>query len=142
MLKKTINYTDYDGNERTEDFYFNLTKAELTRMFASVDGGLDKYLTRILQAQRAPEIMGNFQKILKESYGVKSDDGRRFMKSDELWKDFLETEAYSVLFMELCTDSKKMSEFIYGIIPADVKKQVEEEAEVAGKPTLLKPVSS
>lgn len=133
MLKKTITYVDFDGNSRTEDHYFNLTKAELTMLTLSHSGGLEKHLDKIIKAQDAPAIMKNFREIIKLAYGEKSDDGRRFIKSEEIYKNFEQTEAYSQLFMELCTDSKAASDFVNGILPKDLVK----EAEKAGNVTKL-----
>ena len=127
MLGITKTYTDFDGNERTEDFYFHLTKADLTEMQMSEVGGLEKRLKGIVQAQDGVKIMEFFKGILQKSYGVKSLDGRRFIKNDEVWEEFSQTEAYSMIFMELVTDADKMAEFIKRIIPADLAEKVEEE---------------
>lgn len=127
MLKKTISYVDYDGNTRTEDFYFNLTKAEITSMYASVSGGLDKQLKKVIDAQDMPKLMELFRTILQLSYGEKSDDGRRFVKSPEIFENFSQTEAYSEIFMELCTDSDAAAKFIDAILPADMAAAVAEE---------------
>ena len=124
MLKRTITYTDYDGVERTEDFYFNLNKAELTSLFNSVSGGLEKQLDQIIKAKDGPRIMENFRKILQLSYGVKSNDGRKFMKSPEIFSDFEATEAYSIIFMELCTDAEAAADFLKGILPKDLAEEV------------------
>lgn len=118
MLKKTITYVDYDGKSRTEDFYFNLTKAELTEMEMSHEGGLGKAIERIVQAQKIPQIIEIFKSLINKSYGVKSDDGRRFIKNEDILKEFTETEAYSDLFMELATNSEAASAFVNGIVPA------------------------
>ena len=139
MLKKTITYTDYDGNQRTEDFYFNLTKAELTNMFNSVSGGLEKYLTRIVAAQDGPALMNAIRDIVKASYGEKSLDGRRFMKSDEIFKNFEETEAYSVFFMELMGDDEAALNFIISVLPQDMQSAIREE--MAKKLTQKTPVA-
>lgn len=120
MLKKSITYTDYNENQRTEDFYFNLTKAELTMMDLSADGGLEQRIAKMVQQQKAPLIMKTFEEIILTAYGEKSDDGRRFVKSDELSQAFKETEAYSELFMELLTDDKAAAAFINGILPKDI----------------------
>ena len=137
MVKKTITYEDFDGNTRTEDFFFNLTKAELTNMFASVDGGLQAKLQKIIQTQSIPELMETFRDILKRSYGEKSPDGRRFMKSDEIFENFEQTEAYSILFMELLSDTKKASDFIQGIIPKDLVDEAKKQngGELVSLPT-------
>ena len=121
MFKKTITYTDYNGSERTEDFYFNLSKAELMEMEMSIPGGMKEMLQRIISAQDTGKIIETFKKILLKAYGEKSEDGKRFIKSPEISKAFSETEAYSMLFVELAQDAKKASEFINGIIPSGVK---------------------
>jgi hypothetical protein len=120
MLKKTITYSDYNGTERTEDFYFNLNKAEIMEMEMSTTGGLTESIQRIVAAQDHPEIIKIFKNLVLNAYGVKSADGRRFIKNDELKAEFAQTEAYSILFMELATDADKAAEFVNGIIPADL----------------------
>lgn len=132
MLKKTVTYTDFDGNERTEELYFNLTKAELMELQMSEIGGLEKRLKGIIMAQNGVEIMKFFKDIFLNSYGVKSPDGRRFIKNDEVRTDFEQTEAYSQLFMELVTDADKMADFIKGVIPSDLASQVDEEMKKNG----------
>ena len=124
MLKKTITYTDYNDVERTEDFYFNLNKAEIMEMELSVSGGLTTMIKRVVAAQEAPEIIKVFKDLILKSYGVKSDDGRRFIKNDKLREEFEQTEAYSILYMELSTDAEAAAAFVNGIIPADVAKQL------------------
>ena len=122
MLKKTITYTDYNGNERTEDFYFNLSQAEIAEMELSTVGGFGDMVKRIIDAQDVPAIAKTFKDIIFKSYGEKTPDGKRFVKSKELSEAFSQTEAYSVLFMELATDADKGSEFVNGIMPADTTK--------------------
>ena len=120
MLKKTIAYTDYNGVERKEDFYFNLTKAELTEMEMSINGGLAEMINKIVAAQDAPAIIKVFKDLVLRAYGEKSLDGKRFIKSEELATGFAQTEAYSILFMELATDADAAAKFINGIVPADI----------------------
>lgn len=120
MLKKTIAYTDYDGNAREESFYFNLTKSELTEMQMSATGGLDQMIQKIVEAQDGGRIIAVFKELILKAYGEKSPDGRRFVKSKELSESFAQTPAYDQLFMELATDADKASEFVKGIIPADL----------------------
>ena len=122
MLKKTITYTDYNGNERTEDFYFNLTEAEIMEMEMSTAGGLAESIQRIAAAQDAPSIIKIFKDIVLKAYGVKSADGKRFIKNSAIREEFEQTEAYSKLFMELATDGDAAAEFVNGIVPA-AKKQ-------------------
>ena len=117
MLKKTITYTDYNDNERTEDFYFNLSKAELIMMESSVAGGMKQRLEKIVQTQDNVEIMEVFRDLIHRAYGEKSPDGKRFLKSDEISTAFEQCEAYSELIMELMDDANKASAFINGIIP-------------------------
>lgn len=120
MLKKTITYVDFDGVERTEDFYFNLTKAEIMEMNLSVYGGLDKMLERIVAAKDTPKIVSTFKDLVLRAYGVKSDDGKRFIKNDKLREEFAQTEAYSELFMELATDEDAAIKFVNGIVPKEL----------------------
>ena len=118
MLKKTITYTDYNGITRTEDFYFNLTKAEIMEMQLSTNGGLDVMIKKISDSQDAPSIIKIFKELILKAYGEKSDDGKRFVKSKEISEGFAQTEAYSQLFMELATDTDAASKFVNGIVPA------------------------
>ena len=121
MLKKTITYTDYNGNSRTEDFYFNLNEAELAEMVVSVDGGLTAMIQRIVAAQDGKQIIATFKDIVLRAYGEKSPDGKRFIKNQELRDAFAQTEAYSDLFMELATDAEAAARFINGIVPQGKK---------------------
>lgn len=116
MIKKTIKYVDYDGNERTEDFYFNLNKAESMEMALSEEGGMSAKIDKIIKAQDSAKLVSTFKDIILLSYGEKSPDGRKFVKSKELSEAFSQTEAYVNLFMELSTDADKASEFVNGIL--------------------------
>ena len=128
MYKKTISYTDYNGTDRTEDFYFNFTKAELAEMELSVSGGMQAMLTKIINAQDTPKLADLFKQIIFKAYGEKSADGKRFIKSEELSREFSQTEAYSILYMEMATDDKAAAEFINGVIPADLQSELDEDA--------------
>ena len=119
MLKKTITYTDYNGLECKEDFYFNLTQAEIMEMELTTEGGLAETITKIVDAKNVTEIIRIFKSLILKSYGVKSPDGKRFIKSDEISTAFSQTEAYSILFMELSTDAEAAANFVNGIIPAE-----------------------
>ena len=121
MLTKTITYKDFNGAERTEDFLFNLTKAELIEIEMSTTGGLVEMVNRIVAAQDAPAIIKVFKDLILKAYGVKSPDGRGFIKNDELRAEFESTEAYSELFLELATNAEAASEFVNGIMPSDSK---------------------
>ena len=119
MIKKTITYKDFNGNDRTEEFYFNLTKAEVTRMEMSTTGGMAEMIQRVIAAQDAPSLIRIFEEMIQKSYGVKTPDGRGFIKRKEDLENFMATEAYSQLFMELVTDADSAAEFVNGIIPSD-----------------------
>lgn len=123
MLKKTITYKDYNDVEKTEDFYFNLTKAEIMEMEMGTTGGLAEKIQKVIAAQDAPSIIKIFKELILKAYGEKSPDGKRFMKSEEISTAFSQTEAYSILFMELATDSDAASTFINAIIPSDLSQQ-------------------
>lgn len=125
MYKKTITYVDYNGNSRTEDHHFNLTKAEIAKMELSVSGGYAEMIQRIIAAQDQPALMEVFESLIIKSYGVKTPDGRGFDKDPQHVKSFMQTEAYSQFFMSLATDSKEASEFINNIFPADLVEQLE-----------------
>ena len=131
MLKKTITYTDFNGTSRTEDFYFNLTKAEIAEMEMSTSGGLAEMIQNIVKQQDTPSLIKIFKDLLLKAYGIKSPDGRRFEKSDEIKKEFESTEAYSELFMELATDANAAAEFVNGIMPSDMTKELAKSEEYA-----------
>lgn len=127
MLKKTIKFTDYDGNPREEDFFFNLNKAELTIMEMSEVGGFKKKMERVIKAQDGPALIKAFQDIIHASYGVKSPDGRKFIKNEEVFEEFRQTEAYSELIMELLSDEKGAADFISKVLPPDVAAEASAE---------------
>lgn len=125
MLKKTITYTDLNGVDRTEDFYFNLSKPEIVKMQASVKGGYDVQLKSIAANLNGGLIMDFFEELIAKAYGEKSEDGRRFMKSEEISRSFMETPAYEVLFEELVTNDKVAAEFVNAIMSVNsTKKEV------------------
>lgn len=124
MIKERITYTDYNGNERTEDFWFNITQAEATEMEMSVDGGISNMLRRIIDSNDTPSIIKTFKELILKAYGEKTPDGKRFMKSEEISRAFSETEAYSVLFMKLATNAEAAAAFVNGILPSDGRQQI------------------
>lgn len=128
MLKKTITYTDYDGNERTEDFYFGLNKAELLELQLSVSGGYQSMLQKIVMEKDISRLIAIFKDLVLKSYGSKSLDGKRFIKSKELTDEFMQTEAYSDLFMELATNADAAAEFCNGIMPKALADEVAKES--------------
>lgn len=125
MLKRTMTYETFDGDQVTEDFYFNLTKAELMEMSLGTYGGLDKFIEKIVNTQDTPKIIELFKEIVLKSYGQKSDDGKRFIKSPELREAFAQTNAYSDLFMTLSTDADEAAAFINGLVPKDIAEEME-----------------
>lgn len=129
MLKKTITYTDYNGVERTEDFYFYLSKADLMEMEMGTTGGFAEMIQKVVNAQDAPAIIKIFKDLILKAYGEKSADGKRFIKNDEIRDAFSQTEAYSQLFMELATDSDAAAKFVNGIMPADVSEKIQNNTE-------------
>lgn len=126
MIKKTIAYTDYNDIERKEDFYFNLTKAEVMELEMSTQGGLAEMIQRIVAAQDQPAIIKVFKELIIKAYGVKSPDGKKFIKNQEVVDDFVQTEAFSELFMELATDADAAAKFVNGIVPANLAEQAKQ----------------
>lgn len=125
MLEKVIKFVDYDGNKREETHYFNLNKAETIQwMTTAGEYTLDKLLLRLATEKNGKRIMEIFEDLIRRSYGVKSLDGRRFEKSDEIWNNFYQTEAYSELFSELVTDGAKAAAFVNAILPANIASEV------------------
>lgn len=137
MFKKTVTYTDYNGVERKEDFFFNFSKAELTEMEMGTTGGYAETVQKIVNAKDAPALIKLFKELVLNSYGVKSDDGKRFIKSKELSEAFSQTEAYSQIFMELATDDKAAAEFVNHVIPADLAQKVAEQKAFEEQASLL-----
>ena len=123
MVVEKIKYTDFNGIEREEEFMFNLTEAEITEMELTTDGGLSDSIKKIIAAQDTPQIIKVFKMLLLKSYGEKSADGRRFVKSEKLSEDFSQTNAYSQLFMKLATDDKAAVAFINGIMPDSMQEK-------------------
>lgn len=128
MVKKTITYKDYDGESRTEDFYFNLNKAEIIRMNYSTEENFAKLMQKMIDEKNMHELYKLFEQVIQMSYGKKSAGGRNFVKSQEILEDFMSTEAYSELIMWLIKDADNASNFINGILP-----EPEENAENAEK---------
>lgn len=133
MLKKTITFEDFLGNKRTEDFFFHLTEEEIATMELSELGGMNKMIDRVISEQDNRKIIEIFKDMINKSYGVVSPDGRKFMKSPEILAEFKQTQAYSDLFMELASDSKKAAEFVNGIIPKKAAEKIREMVENGNK---------
>ena len=128
MLKKSVTYTDFNDEEHTEYFYFHLKKTELLRMEVETPGGLSAAFERIVAGGENPDgklIMDTFEGYIKKSYGKKSPDGRRHLKSDEILDEFVTCGAYDALFMSICTDAETAADFIKAIMPAGLIEEVE-----------------
>lgn len=123
MYKKTIEYEDFNGEKRKEDFYFNMTQAEVTEMELSIDGGLSEMIKRVTEAKDVPSIVRIFKDLVLRSYGMRSPDGKRFIKTPQLSEEFSQTQAYSDFFMELAQNSEAAADFVNGIMPKNVQKQ-------------------
>lgn len=139
MLKRTVKYTDFNDQQVEEVLYFNLTKAELLELEVSESDGFGEGLQRIIAAKDNKALVAEFKRIILASYGKKSEDGKRFIKSKELREEFEQTAAYSELFMELATDDKAAADFIRGIIPSDMSANVDMEMKTAANNILPPP---
>lgn len=126
MLKKTVTYETFDGETVTEDFYFNLTKAELSDRQFSVKGGLSALLEQIIKTNDQTKMYNMFKEIILAAYGEKSADGRKFIKSKEISENFTHTEAYSTIFMELLNDADAAAAFVTGILPKDIQSSAKD----------------
>lgn len=124
MIKKTITYEDFDGNERTEDFYFNLNQTEILELTAAENGTLADRLDFISKSNNPSLILPAFKEIIGMAYGVRSEDGKYFRKSKEAFDDFCATEAYSELFMSFLTDAEGAAEFINGLMPKQLDETI------------------
>lgn len=125
MITKTITYEDFNGKQRIEDFNFHLNKAELLELEASYEGGWSAHIQRVVNSNNNREIFNTMKDLLLRAYGVKSEDGRRFMKSEEIRRSFEESPAYEIILVELTLDknaAKNAADFINGIVPKDMPK--------------------
>lgn len=123
MIKQTINYTDYNGNPQSEDFYFNLTKPELIELEVDVEGGLGSWLESVVASESQKEIIEVFKRVILMAYGKKSVDGKQFLKSPEMAREFEQHAAFAEFYMLLATDANKASTFIVGCLPSDMQKE-------------------
>lgn len=125
MLKKTVTYTDYNGVERTETFYFHYTEAEILDMEMSTEGGFAERIQKIIDAKDQVSLMKLIKKFVIDAYGIKSEDGKRFIKNDKVKTEFLESPAYSKIWMELVMDDEVAADFVNNVIPSDMKGTLE-----------------
>ena len=126
MLKKTITYTDYDGMERTEDFWFNLSKTELTKLDAELPGGVLGVLRKNIDKKDRKALVDFIETLILRSYGEKTLDGKRFVKTPEMAEEFMQTPAYDELFMSILSDTDSQTSFINGVIPQSMAKEIEQ----------------
>ena len=133
MHKETVTYEDWNGKERTEDFYFNLTEQELVRMDILENSALKDKIERVTKAKDDKEILSLFEKIVYESYGVKSEDGRRFIKTPEVKQEFTETPAYSIIYMKLASDADAAAKFVNEIVPKPKNQPVQDVTSIANR---------
>lgn len=133
MYAKTIKYTDYNGNQREETFYFNLSKAELIDLEWRTPGGLENYMKHIMSMMDGQALADTFKMLIEKSYGVKDPEGRRFIKNEKVLKNFTETEAYVELYVQLATDDKAAAEFVNGIFPKEAVEAARKQKEMADK---------
>lgn len=133
MLKREIKYEDYNGAPVTEVFYFNITKPELLELEVEYKQGFGQLLEQIIEAQDKKEVIQHFKRIILLAYGVKSEDGKRFMKTPQLREEFVQSAAYEALFMELATDDTVAAEFVRGILPKDMVGEFDKQEKAAAK---------
>lgn len=131
MLKRLITYKDFNGNEVAEEFFFNLSETELIEMEVEYKDGLAAMLQKLIDSKNGKEIISYFQNIVLMSYGQKSEDGKRFIKSDEMRSEFKQTAAFNALFMELAMNDEAGATFVKGILPPELVKGVDEANEKA-----------
>jgi hypothetical protein len=134
MLKREITYEDFNGDNVTETFYFNLSKPEIVELEVEHEGGFAKMMERIVESENVKQLIEEFKKIILLSYGKKSDDGKRFIKTEQLREEFSQSAAYSELFMELATDDKAAANFIKAILPKDLATEVEAQSKTISAP--------
>lgn len=124
MLKRTITYTDFDDNVVSEVHYFNISNSELIELNVQYEGGAQAFFQRIVEAQDGKAIIEQFKKLILFTYGQKSEDGKRFVKSDALREEFSQTSAFDALFMDLATNTESAAQFVNGVIPKDLAAKV------------------
>lgn len=142
MLKRSITYEDFNGNTQTDEFYFNLTKSELVELEAGYEGGLEATIRRIVEAKDNAALIREFKRIILAAYGERSEDGKRFVKNEELRNEFTQTAAYDALFFELATNETAASDFIKAVLPKDMAAEIEKteaEAQTQGFERKLPP---
>lgn len=126
MYKKNITYTDFNGDERTDAFYFNLSDAEILELQVGYGGDMSRIMSNMLEKRDAKGLLGIITDLIRTSYGEKSSDGKRFMKNQEVKDSFVTTDAYSKLVLELLNDEKEFEKFMTNVIPAAKREALNE----------------
>lgn len=134
MFKRPISYEDFNGEKVTDIYYFNLTKSEIVELDSEYAGGVGSIFGKIVEAKDKESMIKEFKKFILASYGEKSDDGKRFIKSDELRLQFTQTAAYDALFIELATSDEKATEFILGVLPKEFTNELASEIAIQVPP--------
>lgn len=129
MLKRNITYEDFDGNSVTETFYFNISKPELVELEVEKKGGFSDWIQAIIKAEDNKTVVEQFKRIVLLAYGVKSEDGKRFIKNDQLREEFSQTNAYNELFMELATQEDAAVRFLTGVLPKDMAEEIQKSSD-------------
>lgn len=124
MFVKTIKYEDFNGVEKIKDCYFNLNESEIIELEIRGEGGYHEMLDRAIKAKDGKVLMETFNELIHKAYGVKSADGERFEKSEEIYNAFYHSNAYNALFMELVFDAKKAGEFVNNLFPAKMMERL------------------
>lgn len=133
MLARKIKYTNLNGEERERTFYFHFSKSEVMEMELSKEGGFEVFIQRIIDTRDQKELVKMFRDLIQESYGIKSDDGEQFIKNEKVLNEFVQSEAYSELYMELATNTDAAIEFINGIFPQQIMAEVQNDPEYQKK---------
>lgn len=133
MLARKIKYTNLNGEERERTYYFHFSKAEVMEMELSKEGGFEVFIQRIIDTRDQKELVRMFRELIQESYGIKSDDGEQFIKNEKVLNEFVQSEAYSELYMELATNTDAAIEFINGIFPQQIMAEVQNDPEYQKK---------
>jgi hypothetical protein len=144
MHARTMTYTNFDDEEVTEVFHFNMSKSDIIRLEAEKKGGFSEYLKEMVKTEDTPTLLAQFERILLMSFGIKSPDGKHFDKSEEISARFKNHAAYDKLFWEIFNDQDKLAEFLIEIAPKETKEAMRkdfaeqkkaDEAEAAVAPT-------
>lgn len=137
MYKKTIKYEDFNGVVRNEDFYFYLSKTQLTRLNSRIEGGIQDKFERIVNKLDVKQLVETVEDLILSAYGEKSEDGKRFIQTPEVRQSFEQTNAYDQLFMELINSPDGLADFIKKVLPQDLQIKIEEEQKKGNIPEIV-----